>query len=247
MSTTQLDSLRLPVGGGWIHALLRTPQQARGRLLLLPPFLHEWQRSYRLFALFCEALAEHGIVTLRFDYRGCGDSSGEDHEFLPSRALADAEVALAALLEHGEERTVLLGVRAGHLLGSLLADRHALPCWAWQPVEDGRAYFNALRLRDREERNNRLRYPFLTAQIEDDPAALMGQRLHPEFGLELAVMRAAAPALRLAAADDPPTEGETLSLEPALSSWVEQIGISGPPPLAAARTLAAALAARWPA
>lgn len=247
MSTTRLESLRLAVGDGWIHALLRRPQAARGRLLLLPPFLHEWQRSYRLFALFCEALAAQGIATLRFDYRGCGDSSGEDQDFLPSRALADAEVALGALRDQGDGPLVLLGVRAGHLLASLLAERHALPCWAWQPVDDGRAYYNALRARDRHERNNPFRYPFLTESVEEDPAALMGQRLHPEFGLELAVLRAGPAGLRLIAGGEHGAADGAIVLDPVLSGWVEQIGISGPPALAALRQLAAALVARWPA
>ena len=247
MSTTQLDSLRLPVGSGWIHALLRAPQPARGGLLLLPPFLHEWQRSYRLFALFCEALAEQGIATLRFDYRGCGDSSGEDQDFLPSRALADAEVALGALRERATGPIVLLGVRAGHLLASLLAARHGLACWGWQPIMDGRAYYHAMRVRDREERNNRFRFPFLSAQIEEDPGALMGQRLHPECGLELSVLRADPPELLLVAPGEAESADSAIELDPALSAWAGQIGISGHPPLVALRRLAAELVLRWPA
>ena len=250
MSQVAPSALRLPVGAGWIHALLRLPAQQRGCLLLLPPFFHEWQRSYRLFALLCEALGEHGIATLRFDYRGCGDSSGEDSEFLPSRALADAETALAALREHCEAPPVLLGVRAGHLLGSLLAARHGLPCWAWQPIDDGRAYFDALRTRDRRERNSRLRYPFLTGQVDEDPAAVMGQRLHPEFALELSVLRSEQVAdLRLLAPDEAGAglDGDVIALQPALHEWVEQVGISGPSPVAALRQLAEAFTARWPA
>lgn len=243
MTSGTAEILHLPVGRGWLQASLNAAASPTAALLLLPPFFHEWQRSYRMFALLADALAARGVSVLRFDYRGTGESSGDDVDFLPSRALDDADAALALLRERCDAPVTLLGVRGGALLAERLATQRALPWWSWQPVGDGAAYLAALRMRDTLERNNRNRFPFLGRTREAATDAVMGHRLHPEFALELGIFKRIAGAQwRIDAAEACGADGHALPVE--FSAWVGQIDLQGALPLAAIARLADALAAR---
>ena len=243
MTTAATSLLQRTIGQGWIRASLSAAASPRAGILLLPPFFHEWQRGYRLFALLAEALAVRGTSVLRFDYRGTGDSSGADTEFLPSRALDDADVALSLLREHCEAPVTLLGVRGGALLAEALALRRTLPWWAWQPVHDGESHLRDLRERDHHERNNRLRFPFLGRPRSGTDDALMGHRLHPEFALELGIFRRrAAPDCRIDA-ESACGPGD-VALPPDFVAWAGQLDLQSAPALSAVARTADTLAAR---
>lgn len=53
--------------------------------------------SHRQFALLARHLAEHGIAAMRFDYRGMGDSAGEERDF--EAIQDDIRAALDAFVE----------------------------------------------------------------------------------------------------------------------------------------------------
>jgi|JI8StandDraft_2_1071088.scaffolds.fasta_scaffold15925_2 hypothetical protein len=243
MTVPVMDVFQREVGRGWLQASLSVASSPKAALLVVPPFFHEWQRCYRIFALLADALARRDITVLRFDYRGTGDSSGTDDDFLPSRALDDADAALALLRERCPAPVTLLGIRAGALLAEQLAARRSLPWWTWQPVEDGACHLGELRERDRFERNNRLRFPYLRGECADDPGVLMGHRLHPEFALELAIFRrgsAASWRLDTAAA----CGHDDLALPTELTLWVEQVDLQGGPALSSIGRIADAIARR---
>lgn len=250
MSSPDQTQLRIELSRGWLHALLDLPAQPGAALLLVPPLFHEWQRSYRLFALLAECLAQRGVAVLRFDYRGCGDSWGEDGEFLPSRALEDIRAALGLLEQRAGCNALLLGVRGGGLLAAAAAAGLERPLWLWQPVVEGAAHLAELRRRDAEELGSRWRFPFLRRAPAADPLQLMGQRLHPEFALEFELLKLDAaglskPALWLHAEDQPvPANVPALALPSALSSWAAELDISGRFALPPVRELASTLAAR---
>lgn len=229
--------MHIPVARGWVAGGLTASESPFAGVLLLPPFFHEWQRCYRLFALLADALSHRGVAMLRFDYRGTGESSGNDSDFLPSRALEDADAALTLLRSRCRGPVIILGVRAGALLAERIAARHTLPWWAWQGIDDGATYFETLRQRHRREINSRSRYPFLVGKAADDPNALMGHHLHAEFGLELGIFkRTTKPAWRLDVTAG--TSDDTLALPPEFSEWVDQIDLQGVLPLAAVSALA---------
>lgn len=243
MTVAGMRRVQRVVGRGWVQGMLCEARAPRAAMLILPPFFHEWQRSYRLFALFADAMAARGVSVLRFDYRGTGESSGVDEDFLPSRALDDAEAMLATLRERSDSPVTLVGIRAGALLAERLAERHALAWCAWEGVERGGPHLAELRERDAQERNNRNRFPFLGRHRAPDPATLMGHRLHPEFALELGIFQRGAPppwridhAERCGPAD--------VALPDSLSRWVGQIDLQGALPLADVAALADAIAAR---
>ena len=128
---------------GWYHA----PRDAEARdcaVVLCAPHGYEGVCSYRALRHWAEALADAGIAVLRFDYHGCGDSSGDD--LSPSRVHAWAESITDAIdtvrAHSGATSVVLAGVRLGGTLALAAAagrsDVDALVLWATLPT--GRAY-----------------------------------------------------------------------------------------------------------
>ena len=79
-------------------------------------------RAHRALQQLAERLAGAGFDVLRFDYFGCGDSSGEGHEGRLDRWLDDARAGIEeAEALCGSARVALVGVR----LGAALAARGA--------------------------------------------------------------------------------------------------------------------------
>lgn len=243
MSTPPLVALRLPVGELWLQGWLSGPVTPRGAVLLVPPLFHEWQRGYRLFALLADALAARGVAMLRFDYRGCGDSGGDDAQFLPSRAVEDAGVALRWLAARVAGPIAVLGVRGGALLADRIERSAAQRLWRWQPVVDGAVYLDTLVRRHAQECNNRVRFPFLLRPVQPGRGELMGQRLHPELAAELGALRLAdgGAALHIDAAGA--GGAPSVSLPPELSRWVDELDFSGVFPAPMVRAVAERLGA----
>ncbi len=95
---------------------------ARGGAILCPPMGEEGRAAHRTFRRLAEELAEVGIVALRFDYDGTGDSAGLQDE--PDRVqswLASVEAARQYLLDLGAPSVAAVGMR----LGATLAASHA--------------------------------------------------------------------------------------------------------------------------
>jgi dienelactone hydrolase len=115
---------------------------ARGGAVLCPPMGEEGRAAHRTFRRLAEELAAAGIVALRFDYDGTGDSAGmqDDPERVASW-LRSIEAARAYLLDLGVPDVAAVGMR----LGATLAASHAasaplssLVCW--DPCLSGRTF-----------------------------------------------------------------------------------------------------------
>lgn len=77
----------------------------------------------RAFVRLADRLAEAGVATVRFDYRGAGDSEGESEVLSLTTAVRDAQAVLAEATRRGLHPGQLALV--GHSFGSVVAARLA--------------------------------------------------------------------------------------------------------------------------
>ncbi|MEO5921735.1 MAG: alpha/beta hydrolase family protein [Pseudolysinimonas sp.] len=114
----------LPAVGPSLGFLHIPDRGARGGVVICPPLGYEQVLGYRGVRLLSQELEAHGIASLRFDYVGEGDASGETA--VPDageRWLATIEQAVLTLRSAGIEHIVLAGLAAGALLASEAARR----------------------------------------------------------------------------------------------------------------------------
>jgi alpha-beta hydrolase superfamily lysophospholipase len=106
--------------------------------------------SHYALRVMAQQLATAGLASLRFDYPGCGDSGGTDDDPQAlERWIRSIHTAADGLRQlSGASRLVLLGLRAGVLLGwqAALARSDVLGMVAWMPILSGRSYVRELRM-----------------------------------------------------------------------------------------------------
>jgi exosortase A-associated hydrolase 2 len=143
--------LRIPTGNQHAFGVLHEPLgQERGLgLLFCAPFAEEQKSAYRVFVEFARRLATKGVASLRFDYRGTGDSDGDFPDYTLEDWVTDTLAAAATLKERGRvARLGILGLRLGGLIAVQAARR--LPevsfLALWQPILNG-AQFHRLEMR----------------------------------------------------------------------------------------------------
>ena len=97
---------------------------ARGGAILCPPMGEEGRAAHRTFRRLAEELAEAGIVALRFDYDGTGDSAGlqDDPDRVPAWQ-ASIEAARQYLLDLGAPTVAAVGMRLGATLAAAQCGR----------------------------------------------------------------------------------------------------------------------------
>ena len=119
---------------------------ARGGAILCPPMGEEGRAAHRTFRRLAEALAAAGIVALRFDYDGTGDSAGLQDDPDRVRAWQDSiEAARQYLLDLGAPTVAAVGMRLGATLAAAQAAApessgpfSSLVCW--DPCLSGRTF-----------------------------------------------------------------------------------------------------------
>lgn len=139
--TPSADVFFLPAASGEQRlCLFHAPAGApRGKVLYLHPFAEEMNKSRRMVALTCRALAAAGHAVLQIDLRGCGDSSADFGDASWTDWQADVRLALAELDRRapGEEPLWLWGLRAGCLLTAADWGRPVNHLF-WQPMASGK-------------------------------------------------------------------------------------------------------------
>lgn len=113
--------------GQRIFLNLCLPNMPKGiGVVFCPPFGEERNRSYRVLNNFSSFLGKKNIPSLRFDYRGSGDSDLESSQICVSSMLDDIEFAVSSLKESTKVTSVILvGLRFGATLASIVAARNS--------------------------------------------------------------------------------------------------------------------------
>ncbi|HWG84166.1 MAG TPA: alpha/beta fold hydrolase [Deinococcales bacterium] len=124
MTTLNEQHTTFAVGGQLVHGMYHFPPGPgpHPAVLMLHGFTGSRGETHRLFVLLSRLLAENGIASLRFDFRGSGESEGGFEEMTASREVEDAVQALAQLRARPEvdpERVGLLGLSMGGMIAAL--------------------------------------------------------------------------------------------------------------------------------
>ncbi len=121
---------------------------ARGHgIILCPPVGQEHVRSHWAFRQVALALGRAGFHSLRFDWSGVGDSSGDLATATLARFTDDAAEAAQELRDAtGVRKVSLVGLRLGATVAALAAARIKPSCLVlWDPVLSGAAHLSELR------------------------------------------------------------------------------------------------------
>jgi len=137
------------------------PDLARRRqcaVIICQPIGHEYINCHRALRQLAVRLAEVGFPVLRFDYYGCGDSSGNAEAGTISRWLEDISEAIFQVKQRSKLDTVCIaGLRLGGALAAMLgAERGDIESMLlWDPVVDGKSYLEDLQLVQKEQMRSR--------------------------------------------------------------------------------------------
>ncbi len=122
-------------------------------VLVCQPVGHEYVNSHRALRQLAVRLSEAGFPVLRFDYYGCGDSSGNTEDASMLQWLEDVSAALSELRRRtGLFQVCVVGLRLGGTLAALVAaEQGGIESMVlWDPVVDGRRYLEELRSLQKE-------------------------------------------------------------------------------------------------
>lgn len=96
-------------------------------VLLCHGFTGTKSESHFIFTKLARNLVKNGIVVLRFDFIGSGDSEGNFEEMTLETEIADGEKAIEYLMKRKEvikEKTGILGVSMGSVIATYLASKY---------------------------------------------------------------------------------------------------------------------------
>lgn len=145
------------VEGQRVYGMLHVPDgdapaQGWPSVVMLHGFTGHRMEGHRNFVLLSRLLAARGVASLRFDFRGSGESQGDFSEMTVSREVQDVVAAFEyARCQPGldPQRVMLLGFSLGGLVAALSAGEvrpHRLALWApalpdlWLPLLRGGAF-----------------------------------------------------------------------------------------------------------
>ena len=127
-----------------------TPRTRRPKTALqlsARPWATNTHTSHRSMRHMADHLAEYGIASLRFDYRGTGDSPGSDADADRVNGWQRDIEAAIDYAKHATGCTVVcvIGIRLGATLAALVAQRCTIDLLVlWNPCINGRRYLREM-------------------------------------------------------------------------------------------------------
>lgn len=112
-------------------------KECLGAFIYIHPFAEEMNKSRRMIALQCRAMADLGYAVLQLDLFGCGDSSGDFADARWEIWIADLATAEKWLSDRITAPISLWGLRLGALLALDFARRFSSKIHRvilWQPI-----------------------------------------------------------------------------------------------------------------
>lgn len=131
----------------------RTGPSRNCAVVICQPIGHEYVYCHRALRQLAARLSDSGFPVLRFDYYGCGDSSGDAEEGSISQWLQNISAAVSEIrLKANVGQICLIGIRLGAALSLITAagggDIDTLVLW--DPVVRGTVYLQGLYSLQRE-------------------------------------------------------------------------------------------------
>jgi dienelactone hydrolase len=134
----------LEVAGQHVFGVIHRPAAGGGRrpgVVIFHGLVGSKDQPHQIFVKLAEALARAGMVALRIDFRGRGDSEGETVDITPAADLMDARAALDYLAVQPDvdpARLALCGMSWGGAIAACLAGHDprvsAVALWSSAPV-----------------------------------------------------------------------------------------------------------------
>jgi pimeloyl-ACP methyl ester carboxylesterase len=131
---------------GCYHTQSSGPTRDCGAVLCAP-LGEEYIRFHRVYRQLAFRLSSLGFPVLRFDFYGCGDSSGNCQQWQISHWLADISTAIGEIRRRsGVMKVCLIGLRLGGTLSMMAGDARGDidGMVLWDAVVSGRAYVEEL-------------------------------------------------------------------------------------------------------
>ncbi|MGC9322858.1 MAG: alpha/beta hydrolase family protein [Kosmotogaceae bacterium] len=145
---SRLESFTIGEEGKRIFGICEYPSSAKSfpTVLMFHGFTGEHIVSTFKFPRLSRRLVEKGIATVRFDFRGSGDSEGEFYEMSPLTELRDAEEVYSFVQRQKwcSGKIGVTGYSLGGMVASLFAGRHPeiSSLLLWSPVIMNQEFFN---------------------------------------------------------------------------------------------------------
>jgi dipeptidyl aminopeptidase/acylaminoacyl peptidase len=119
--------------------------------------------KFRIYVKLAEQLSLHGIASLRFDFRGSGDSEGHFSDATLSSEVSDALIALKYLRSRPDVDSSKIGIFGRSVGGTvaLMTAKKSAPIKTiaiWAPLYDGEQWQEEWKLLHRAEISEELRY-----------------------------------------------------------------------------------------
>lgn len=176
---------------GLLHATPASLHASSHALVLCAPLLQDGIRTHRAMWSLADAVGHNGVPTLAFDWRGTGDSAGDDDQLTLAGMQMDlAQVEQEIALRFGPVRVQWLALRSAALplLAHLSKQRAAADVVLWEPQLHGRRLVLEWREQHRAQLYESGRY--VHARHEPDADDLLGFRVDPALLESLAAMDA---------------------------------------------------------